>query len=128
MPAVAIEVHKLSGPKRVDFDVYRGDSNFFRINVKVPDPITPTTFIPFDISGGTWDADIRHKADDPDPITFFDVTPTEGDTSSIDVSLPADRSALLEKNATYDIEMTLDGQVITLVYGVLILTKDVSRT
>lgn len=127
MPAVAIEVEKLSGPKRVDFQVYRGDTGFFRIHVQVPDDINPDLLVDYDMTGATFDADIRYKADDPDPLTFFDVALKVDDPSTIEVSLPADRAAMLDKNTTYDIEMTLGGSVVTLIYGVLELTKDVSR-
>lgn len=128
MPTVAnIETVKLSGPKRVDLQVYRGDSGMFRITVKVPDPLDPDTLIPFDISTAEWDADIRLKADDTTVLGNFTVTPVVGAVEKIDVILPADLSKLLPKNCAYDVEMTMGDEVITLVYGVIVLTKDVSR-
>lgn len=123
MPAVTvIETVKLSGPKRVDLEVYRGDSGMFRIvvNDENGDPI--------DISGAdSWDADIRQKADDSAVVGNFTVTPVSGETNKVDVILPAFLSAQIPKNCAYDVEMTMGDQVITLVYGVIVLTKDTSR-
>ena|SRR5689334_15530801 len=123
MPAVPIiETVKLSGPKRVDLEVYRGDSGLFRIvvNDQNGDPI--------DVSGAdSWDADIRLKADDTSVIGNFTVTPVSGQTNKVDVYLPAVLSAQLPKNCAYDVEMTMGSEVITLVYGVIVLTKDTSR-
>lgn len=112
----------LSKPFKVDITVYRGDSGSFRISVKDPDNN------PIDISGATWDADIRVKDKDPVAVTSFVIEPVVGDTSSITVSLPSENSALLTRSGVYDIQMTLNDVVTTLIAGEIILTLDVSRT
>ena len=109
----------LSGPQQVDLSVYRGDSGKFRLTVQ------EVGGTPIDVTNATWDADIRYKADDPDPITSFDIELV--DTSTIDVVLSADKSAMLDKQCVYDVEMTLVDKVTTLVKGSITVDMDVSR-
>lgn len=116
----------LSEPLNIDLEVYRGDSGRFRIEVKTPggDPV--------DISAATWDADIRQKANSPDIITNFEIVLIPGVGSdppfSVEVILSAEKSALLSKSCVYDVEMTLDDNVATLVTGSIIIKQDVSRS
>lgn len=112
----------LSKPFKVDITVYRGDSGSFQINVKDDDDN------PIDISGASWDADIRVKDKDPTIVTSFDIEPVVGSPSSILINLTAEHSALLTRNCVYDVQMTLDGVVTTLIAGELIVTLDVSRS
>jgi hypothetical protein len=119
MPALV-----LSEPLVVDLKVYRGDTGGFRITVT--DSEVPPG--PVDVSTATWDADIRLKATDATVITSFDVVPVTGDVSSVDVKLPSDKSYMLDGNCVYDVQMTLDGNVYTLVGGKITVTQDVSRT
>lgn len=113
----------LSAPTKVDLAAYRGDTGQFRITV------TDTGGNPVDLSGSTWDGDIRVKANDPTVVTSFTITPVAGDTSSIDVILSATESELLTPGTlVYDIEMRKVGAVTTLIYGNLVVTQDVSRT
>jgi hypothetical protein len=111
----------LSSPKEVNINVYRGDSGSFRITMTGP------LGTPIDISGATWDGDIRLKATDPDAITSFDFVPVAGDTSSVDVLLPADKAELLSGKYVYDVEMREGDAVTTLVFGQLVAEADVSR-
>lgn len=118
-PAVVI----LSAPTKVDLAVYRGDTGQFRITV------TDTVGAPVDLSGSTWDGDIRVKATDPTALTSFTITPVAGDTSSIDVILSSAESEMLTAGTlVYDIEMRKVGSVVTLIYGNITVTQDVSRT
>lgn len=112
----------LSEPTVVDLKVYRGDSGRFRITVTEPDGVTPV-----DVSLATWDGDIKLKATDATEITTFDITPVSGDVSSVDIELPAIKSILLDNNCVYDIEMTLAGDVRTIITGKITVTQDVSR-
>lgn len=112
----------LSEPTVVDLKVYRGDTGGFRITVSDSDSL------PVDVSTATWDADIRLKATDVDVITSFDVVPVSGDVSSVDVKLSSVKSYMLDSNCVYDVEMTLAGNVYTLVGGKITVTQDVSRT
>lgn len=111
----------LSQPMKVDLSVYKGDSGQFRITV------SDNFGSPVDLTGATWDGDIRVKAIDTTLITSFDITPTPGDISSIDVSLPASKSELLIGSCVYDIEMREGEVVTTLIYGTISVTQDVSR-
>lgn len=111
----------LSAPKEVNINVYRGDSGSFRITMSGP------LGVPIDISGATWDGDIRAKAVDVAPVTSFDFVPVVGDTSSVDVFLPADKAELLSGKYVYDVEMRNGDAVTTLIFGALVAEQDVSR-
>lgn len=116
------ETVELSGPMEVDLSVYRGDTGRFRITV------TDDLLQPVDISGATWDADIRASATSPTVLTSFDVEPVDGDTSSVDVILDETKADLLTVGTlVYDVEMRLAGEVVTLVTGKITVTQDVSR-
>jgi hypothetical protein len=113
---------ELSGPLELDLSIYRGDTGRFRITVTNEDSS------PADLSGATWDADIRTTANSPTVVTNFDVVPVVGDDSSVDVILNEVNADLLTAGTlSYDVEMRLDGEVITLVAGKITVTQDVSR-
>lgn len=111
----------LSKPLAVDLIVYRGDTGLFRITVANSDGSAHP------VLDATWDADIRLAADDTTVITTMLVSPTPGDSSSVDVTLTAAMSRLINAPAVYDVEMTQGGIVTTLIAGNVVLTKDVSR-
>jgi hypothetical protein len=112
----------LSSPMKVDLAVYRGDTGQFRITVSDPNGN------PVDITGYTWDGDIRSKANDPTVITNFTITPVSGDPASIDVALSlASADLLVPGTLVYDIEMRKPNIVMTLIYGNITVTQDVSR-
>jgi hypothetical protein len=113
----------LSEPTEVDILAYRGDSGRFRISVSDNDE--PPN--PIDISGMTWDADIREHRNDATAIGSFAVEPVVGQTNSVDVILPKDVAALLPKKSYYDVEMSDGTNVTTLVYGLIKALEDVSR-
>lgn len=106
-------------PLRLDIALYRGDSGSFRVSV------VDTENNPVDISAATWLSQIRAKQDDTAPMATFDVTPV--DNYSVDVILTPEQSALIIKGGYWDLQMTLDAQVSTLLSGQVKLTKDVSR-
>lgn len=111
----------LSDPQRTNLNVYRGDTGIFRIEVSDAD------MNPVNITAGTFDGDIRTAVDSAQILASFAITPTVGDVSSIDCLLTAEESEKLDANCVYDIEMTLNGVVTTLLQGDIIITKDVSR-
>jgi hypothetical protein len=110
----------ISDPLPVDLYVYRGDSGRFRVAINDPDGA------PLDVSGATWDCDIRTQYDADPPIVSLDVNPI--DASTVEVVLNTTMSALLVDNAVWDLEMTLNGEVQTLLSGVVHVHKDVSRS
>ena len=110
-------------PAFVDLCLYRGDSG--RLRVTVNDDAVPPN--PIDVSAATWDFDIRLSADDPTVITSLDVVPVPGQTNAVDVVLTPEQSALVNTDSVYDLEMTLAGEVTTLLAGKVLVTKDVSR-
>jgi hypothetical protein len=123
--AVAAESETLtmSQPSPVDLVIYRGDTGAFRVTV------TDTTGAAVDVSGATWDCDIRSAADDEAVMTSLTVTPVAQQLSQVDVALGAAASAALSAgSAVWDLEMTMDGQVTTLLAGVVTIIGDVSRT
>lgn len=113
---------ELSGPLELDLSIYRGDTGRFRITVTNEDSS------PADLTGATWDADIRQSANAATRITSFVVTPVSGDPSSVDVILDnTNADFLVSGNLVYDVQMTLAGEIITLVAGKIVVTQDVSR-
>lgn len=112
----------LSGPMEVNLSIYRGDTGRFRITVTNDDES------PADLTGATWDADIRNTAAAGAVLANFDVVPVAGDDSSVDVILNETQAEQLPSGTlSYDVEMRLDGEVITLVAGTITVTQDVSR-
>jgi hypothetical protein len=113
----------LSDPLDADLYIYRGDSGRFRVTV------TDVNGVPLNVSGATWDCDIRAEEDATVVLATLTVTPVAGDTSSVDVSLTAAQSRALDDTAAgWDLEMTMSGEVLTLVTGLVVVTKDWSRT
>ncbi len=112
----------LSDPTKADLVVYKGDSGRFRISFVAPEGDPPV-----DVSAATWDADIRLKANDTEILTSFDIVPVDGDVSSVDVILSAEKSEQLPKSAVYDVEMRLGGEVLTIIYGSVTVKQYVSR-
>lgn len=111
----------LSDPLDVDLIVYRGDTGVFRLTVANGDGSAHS------VVDATWDADVRASADDTTVLTTMIVSPVPADPASVDVTLTAAMSALINDTAVYDVQMTQGGIVTTLVAGRVVLTKDVSR-
>ena len=80
---------------------------------------------PLDISAATWDCDIRSTHDAQTVIVTLEVN--EIDPSTVEVVLDALKSALLVDQSVWDLQMTLNGEVQTLIAGVVHVHKDVSR-
>ena len=112
----------LTDPVNQDLCVTSGDTGSFMIVVTEADMQTP-----IDVTAATWDADIRVRAEDMDTVGSFVVTLHPGYTHIVDVTLLPAISATLIGNYVYDVQMTLDGKVTTLVGGTLAVNQDVSR-
>ncbi len=110
-----------SQPTEVDLVVYRGDTGRFRVSVSNPDGS------PLDVSAATWDCDIRTSEDAEPPLASLNVYPVAGETDTIEVQLNSITSRTLT-GGVWDLEMTLGGEVQTLLKGRVIVQKDVSRT
>ena len=121
-PTLTLEPVWFTEPATLDLHAYRGDSGRFRVNV------TDSTGAPLDVTAATWDADIRLTPDTATPILSLTVTPVAGDQAAVDVVLSATDSALLPAAAVWDLQMTLAGEVTTLLAGKVSTTFDVSRT
>lgn len=106
-------------PLPVDLYVYRGDSGRFRVAVTDPDGN------PLDISSATWDCDVRVNYDATESLISLDVNPIDANT--IEVVLTPPMSTLLVDLAVWDLQMTMNGEVQTLMAGLVHLHKDVSR-
>ena len=109
----------ISDPLPVDLFIYRGDSGRFRVAVTDP------AGVPMDVSAATWDCDVRTTHDAVDVIVTFDVNPV--DATTVEVVVDALTSALLIDQSVWDLEMTLAGEVTTLMAGTVHVHKDVSR-
>jgi hypothetical protein len=110
----------LSKPIAADLIVYRGDSGSFRVTV------TDADGAPVDVTAAVWRCEIRAKVDDA-VIVELPVVATDGDPSSVDVTVSAEDSALLSANAVWDLEMTEAARVTTLLAGKVVVTRDVSH-
>ena len=108
-------------PARADLHIYRGDTGRFMLSIKLPDG----TLV--DVSTATWDCDIRASADAPDPpLATLDVNLVNATT--IEVVLDAATSGALTGGvAVWDLQMTLNGEIQTLLHGEVFVIKDVSR-
>lgn len=111
-----------SDPSILDLCIYKGDTGTFRVTVAYSDGSA------IDVSLATWNAEIRT----PDGVLVGDlvVTPVAGQPNQINVSIPSSVSNLLPLPPVipvWDLEMTLSGQVQTLLAGTVTVTKDVSR-
>lgn len=115
-----------SDPATLNLCIYRGDTGVFRVTVTYADGQ------PIDVSSATWDADIRTSAAATTTLGSLVVTPVPGEPSKVDVAIPAATSAALPPNTApapvWDLQMTLAGQVQTLLKGSVTVTGDVSRT
>jgi hypothetical protein len=109
----------ISDPLPVDIFIYRGDSGRFRVEVTAPDGG------PLDITAATWDCDIRSTHDAQTVVVSLEVTQISATT--VEVVIDSLKSALLIDNAVWDLEMTLNGEVQTLMAGTVHVHKDVSR-
>jgi hypothetical protein len=115
----------LTDPDNLDLCIYRGDTGRFQVDVVNADGT------PANISGATWDCDIRATADSTTVLATLTVAPVGGSTSAVIVTLPAAASSALEPMtppAVWDLQMTLSGNVETLLRGNVTVTEDVSRT
>lgn len=109
-------------PARLDLCVYRGDSGRIRVTV------TGAGGAPVNISGATWDCDIRKTVDAATTAGSMTVTPVAGITNAVDVTLTAAVSATLnDPPYVWDLEMRISGEVTTILAGDFTVTRDVSR-
>ena len=120
--AVQLGTIHFTEPAELDLFAYRGDSGRFRVNV------IDSVGVPLDVAAATWDCDVRATVDDPAVIATLDVEPVAGTPSSVDVVLDAAQSSTLPVKAVWDLQMTLGGEVITLLAGDFSTTLDVSRS
>jgi hypothetical protein len=109
-------------PGVVDLCVYRGDSG--RVRVRVND----TAGLPVDVSGATWDCDFRSTLDAETVLCSPAIEPVDGITNAVDIVLSPECSASLDDDCVWDLEMSLGGEVTTILAGRVLVTKDVSRT
>lgn len=116
-------VIKISDPQEVDIIAFRGDYGGFRISVTEPEP----DLTPIDISEAEWDGDIRTLKNDVEVLAMFEFTPVVGQLHMVDVVLPYLEARKLGKKQFYDIEMTLNDQPHTLIWGKVLAGEDVSR-
>jgi len=108
-------------PGVVDLCVYRGDSGRVRVRV------TDADGQPVDVSAATWDCDFRSTEDAGTVLCSPSVEAVPGAPNAVDIVLTATDSAELDADCVWDLEMTLGGEVTTILAGKVLVTKDVSR-
>lgn len=111
----------LSSPEVIDLEIYRGDSGSFIMTV------TDSDGNPMDVTAADWLAEIRTTQDTPTVITEMNVSPISGQPSQVKVSIAPGSTSTMQTNGVWDIQMTLAGEVTTLLGGAVILKKDVSK-
>jgi len=111
----------INQPTSVDLQMYRGDSGGLRVTV------VDAAGLPVDLTGAVWLCQLRVTVDAATPIATFPVTPTAGDTSSVDIDVNAPVTAILPKTCVWDLQMVLGGETTTLLAGLAKTTPDVSR-
>lgn len=111
----------LSDPEVIDLEIYRGDSGSFIVTV------TDALGAPIDVSAASWLAEIRETPDSPTPITAMTVTPVAGQPSQVAVKITPGSTNPMMKDGSWDLQMTLGGEITTLMGGKVILAKDVSK-
>jgi hypothetical protein len=124
---VALQPLYLTDPVKLDIHVYRGDTGRFRIN------INDATGHAVDITGVTFDIDIRERVDDPVPIGQFQwARSAGGGVNQVELQLSAATSTNLPAIAYYDVQMSQPGVplpvITTILAGTILTQSDVSRT
>lgn len=119
----SIDTIRIGEPATCHLIVYRGDSGRFRVTVTNADGTAA------DVSTGTWDADIREQAEAVQPMASLTMSPVENRPDQIDVILSATTSASLRPGGPWywDLELTMGGEVQTLLAGNVTVRADVSR-
>lgn len=108
-------------PGAVDLCVYRGDSGRVRVR------LTDTLGAPIDVTEAVWDCDFRTVEDATVVLCSLTIEQVAGSTNTVDIVLSPTDSAALNADCVWDLEMTLDGEVTTVLAGKVMVTKDVSR-
>jgi hypothetical protein len=121
LPAAKGDPVCFTKPGVVNLCVYRGDSG--RVRVRISDPEGD----PIDVTTATWDCDFRSTEDDTVVLCSPSIEPVVGQTNAVDIVLTAADSAALDADCVWDLEMTLFGEVTTILAGKVLVTKDVSR-
>jgi len=121
LPPSTVEPVCFTKPGVVNLCVYRGDSGRVRVHVN------DTLGAPVDVSAATWDCDFRATNDDATVLCSPDIEPVAGEPNAVDIVLTAECSSGLDDDCVWDLEMTLNGEVTTILAGKVLVTKDVSR-
>lgn len=118
-------------PAKKDLDVYQGDDHAWPIAIKRR--VDETTTAPFDLTGHTLEAHIREDIADVDEtvdanFTFeIDPDPTTGEFV---MHLSSEDSGALDLTRyKWDLQLTRtsDDYITTLLYGTVVISKEVTR-
>jgi len=109
-----------SDPAILDLCVYRGDTGRIRVT------LTDSLGAPLDLTGATWDADVRGL--DGTSKGSFTVTPTaEPGVVELILTKTLSESLAPGEPLVWDLEMTKGGEITTIMGGNVTVTADVSR-
>lgn len=106
-------------PQQMSLAVYRGDCYHWTFTLWTDESGT----VPYDLTGAVAAAEIRAKPGSP---VIADLTCTVVQPNTVEVDLPSEASALLSGKAVWDLQVTMDGCVKTLVAGAVTVTADVT--
>lgn len=121
------------GPAEFNIEAYQGDTIVFTVTLRQEtdsatwaDPNTPE-YEPVDLTGATFEAQVRPRPGASSLWATFTIEAVDLPQGQVRLVLPADESANIRRNAQWDLEVTFpDGTVRTLLYGAVMLTKQVT--
>lgn len=105
-----------------NISIYKGDTYTHEVSIK------DSSNTAIDISGRTYLAQVRRTASSTDVVLTFTSTVTDAEGGVLQLSLTSDQTSNLQSgNYTYDLQETNGSNVLTLMYGSITVTGDVTR-
>ena len=104
------------------------------LEIEYPDPVDPTTFFPFDLTGFSASMQVRRTVDSPTPLISLnssnggiEVQPGAVE-NALRVFMSANQTATITSDGVYDIEVEdVNGNVSRILKGTFTLSPQVTR-
>lgn len=105
-----------------NINIYKGDTYTHEVT------INDSSNSAIDISGRTYTAQIRRAASSSSVTLSFTTTIVDAAAGQLQLSLTSTQTSTLQAgNYTYDLQETNGSTILTLMYGDVVVTGDVSR-